>query len=148
MDSKYKTILIQGALDIEIEYLMARLQNKERRIIVGYEFYIGKINNLQIIISKTLIGTINSTTATTIGIILFKPDIVINQGIAGAHKEDIHIGDIIIGKNCCNINSYSMPMKDKGEGSNCMEWELNKRAKEIKKANIDLVNSIYEFFQL
>lgn len=148
MDSKYKTILIQGALDIEIEYLIEKLQNKERRIIAEYEFYIGKINNLQIIISKTLIGTINSTTATTIGIILFKPDIVINQGIAGAHKEYIHIGDIIIGKYCCNINSYSMPTKDKGEGSNCMEWELNKRAKEIKKANIDLVNSFYEFFQL
>lgn len=148
MDSKYKKILIQGAFDIEIEYLMANLKNKERRIIAGYEFYIGEINNLQIIISKTLIGTINSTTATTIGIMLFQPDIVINQGIAGAHKEDIHIGDIIIGKNCCNINSYSMPVKNKGEGSNYMEWKINQCTSEIKIANIDLVNSIYEFFQL
>ena len=148
MNSEYKTILIQGALDIEIEYLIAQLQHKEKKVIAGYEFYIGKINNLQTVISKTLIGTINSATATTIGIMLFKPDIVINQGIAGAHKEHIHSGDIIVGKNCCNINSYSMPAKNKGEGSNCMEWELNKRAKEIKTANMDLANAIYEFFKL
>lgn len=147
MDLKYKIILIQGALDIEIEYFVEQLVNKEKKIIAGYEFYIGTINNVQVIISKTLVGTINSSIATTIGIISFKPDIVINQGIAGAHKKDIHIGDIVIGKNCRNINSYSMPNKNKGEGSNSLKWELSKRAKEIKTADIEVVNSIYSFFK-
>lgn len=147
MGLKYQTILIQGALDIEIEYLIAQLLIKEKKIIAGYEFYIGTINNRKIIISKTLVGVVNATTATTIGITSFNPDIVINQGIAGAHKKDIHIGDIIVGRNCCNINSYSMPTKNKGDGSNSMEWELNERAKEIKTANIEVVNSVHSFFK-
>ena len=32
-----------------------------------------------------------------------------------------------------------MPKKDEGEGSNPFEWELNKRAKDIKYANPELV---------
>lgn len=141
---KDKVILIQGAMDIEIEYLVNQLSNKQNRCIAGYEFYEGIINNVRVVISKTLIGTINSTIATTIGITNFQPNIVINQGIAGAHRADLHIGDIVIGEKCCNINSYSMPSKNKGEGSNPFEWELNKRAKDIKYANLQVVNIIEE----
>ena len=107
------------------------MKNIKTYNIAGYDFYKGKINDIKVIISKTLVGTINSTMATTIGIINFHPNIVINQGIAGAHREDIHIGDIIIGEKCCNINAYKMPIKAKGEGSNPFEWEPNKRAKDI-----------------
>lgn len=60
--------------------------------------------------------------------------------IQGAYREDIHVGDIIIGKKCCNINAYKMPIKPKGEGSNPFEWKLNKRAQEIKFADLKLVD--------
>lgn len=145
---KYRTILIQGALDIEIQCLIDNLENKENLIIFGYEFFIGYINNLKIIISKTLIGVVNSTISTTIGILKFNPDIVINQGIAGSHKSNIHIGDIVIGKKCCNINAYSMPSKGKNEGSNPFEWKPNKRAEEIQFGNIELVTAFKDLLSL
>ena len=130
---------IQGALDIEINYFLSKMENKENKAIAGYEFYMGFIKDVKVIISKTLIGEINASTATTIGIINFKPDIIINQGIAGAYRENLHRGDIIIGEKCCNINAYKMPIKYEGEGSNPFEWELNKRAKDIKYGDIELV---------
>ena len=136
---KNQVILIQGAIDIEVNYFISLLENKKFIQIAGFEFYEGTIGNRKIIVSKTLVGTINVTTATTIGIINFKPNIVINQGIAGAHRENLHIGDIILGEKCCNINSYKMPAKNKGEGSNTFEWELNKRAKDIKYADPELI---------
>lgn len=144
---KYNTILIQGAMDIEVEYLIKELQETEHKIIAGYEFSIGYSNKLKIVISKTLIGTINATIATTIGILSFKPDIVINQGIAGAHREKIHTGDIIVGEKCANINSYSMPKKGKGEKSNSLEWQPDKRAKEVKNADKNLVKEVYQFLK-
>ena len=70
---KDKTILIQGAMDIEVEYFISRLEKKEKHIIAEYEFYTGYIHAQKIIISKTLVGVINATTATTIGIIAFHP---------------------------------------------------------------------------
>ena len=136
---KDKTILIQGAMDIEIEYFIDKLEKKEKQTIAGYEFYTGYIHTSKIIISKTLVGVVNSTTATTIGIMTFHPDFVINQGIAGAHKSNIHIGDIIIGEKCCNINAFSMPTKEEGHSSNPFEWETNKRGEEIQNGDKKLV---------
>lgn len=144
---KCNTVLIQGAMDIEVEYLIKELQETENKTIAGYEFWIGYINNLKIIVSKTLIGTMNATIATTIGILSFKPDIVINQGIAGAHRENIHTGDIIVGERCANINSYSMPKKGKGKKSNSLEWEPDKRAKEIKNTDKNLTKEVYQFLK-
>lgn len=141
---EYKVILIQGAMNIEIEYLINQLKEKEKIAIAEYEFYKGTISNKTIIISKTLIGTINATIATSIGISRFKPDVIINQGIAGAHKKDIHIGDIVIGEKCCNINSYSMPTKSENEGTNPFEWEPDKRAKQVQNADDNLLKCVKE----
>lgn len=124
-------ILIQGAMDIEIQYLLDNLKETKKHIINEFVFYKGKMNGSDIILSKTEIGTINATLATTIGIINFKPDIVINQGIAGAHLESIHTGNMILGETCVNINALKMPAKQKGEGSNPFEWEANDRGKEV-----------------
>ena len=142
-----KTILIQGAMDIEIQALLEKIEEQEKIVISDYEFYTGKIKNCNVIVSKTLIGTINATIATTIGIEKFKPDIVINQGIAGAHRESIHTGDIIIGEKCCNINAYSMPTKQEGCSSNPFEWEPNKRGEEIQNGNETLINIFKIFFE-
>lgn len=139
---KNKLILIQGAMDIEIEYYLNQLKNRKDRAIAGYEFYEGNIKGVEVVISKTLVGTINSTIATTIGITNYNPDIVINQGIAGSHRIDLHIGDIVIGEKCCNINAYKMPTKNEGEGSNPFEWEPNKRAKDVQEANMKLFEVI------
>ena len=137
-----KVILIQGAMDIEIEYLLEQLEERKNEKIADYDFYIGKINDVKVVISKTLIGVVNATMATTIGIMNFRPNIIINQGIAGAHREDIHTGDIIIGEKCCNINAYDMPNKNKGQGSEPFEWKPSNRAKDIQNANKALVNTI------
>ena len=144
---KDKTILIQGAMDIEVEYFIHNLERKEKHTIAGYEFYTGYIHASKVIISKTLVGVVNATTATTIAILTFHPDIVINQGIAGAHKSNIHIGDIIIGEKCCNINAFSMPTKEEGHSSNPFEWEPNKRGKEILSGDEKLVKIFQDFFE-
>lgn len=143
-----KTILIQGALDIEIQFLIDNLKCTDKIIIAGYEFHIGYLNNLKVVISKTQVGTINSSTATTIGVIKFNPIFVINQGIAGAYREDINIGDIVVGEKCRNINAFSMPTKSAGDGSNPFDWQLNKRAEEIFYGNTELINSFYDFSNL
>ena len=137
-----KVILIQGAMDIEVEYLISKLNNIEKRIISEYEFWIGNTENNKIIVSKTRIGTLNATISTTIGIINFHPDFIINQGIAGAHRVDLHTGDIVIGEKCCNINAYSIPSKEKGQGSNPFQWEVSKSKAQMLFADTNLVNVV------
>ncbi len=139
-------ILIQGAMDIELQQFIARLNDQHHLQIAGYDFYQGTFNGIPLVISNTLVGVVNSTTATSIGIMEFQPSLVINQGLAGAHQINLHIGDIVIGKQCCNINAYKMPTKGQGQGSNPFEWDPNKRARDIKSADQSLANLIKKYF--
>ncbi len=76
-------ILIQGAMDVEVEYLIDNLKQIENKIVDGYEFFIGKLNGEDIVVSKTNIGIINASVSTILGIKEFKPNIIINQGTVG-----------------------------------------------------------------
>ena len=85
-------ILLQGAEKQEIDYFLSKLQNSERKVIGGFEFYFGKINDRDVVISKTKVGEINASIATTIAIQSFKIDKIINQGTAGSHSVDVRRG--------------------------------------------------------
>lgn len=119
-----RPILLQGAMEVEINYFKEIITDLEKIEIYGYEFFKGNIEGYPIIISKTKVGLIEASIATFIGITNFNPTTVINQGTAGACNRTLHIGDIVIGDKCININSYiTKPRKEK-QGSVSLDWEL------------------------
>lgn len=117
-------ILIQVAMAIECQEILKNVDNLETITINNYQFYKGTIKNYPIIISLSKVGIIHSSSSLTIAIKEFNPKIIINTGIAGATSPNMHIGDIIIGSSCININSYRTLNRQKGEGSNPNDWEL------------------------
>lgn len=135
-----KTIIIQGAMDVEIEYFLSNFQIIEEKKIKGYKFYISNNDDYKLIFSKTGIGVINATISSMIAINEFRPDIVINQGLAGAHIANLNIGDIVIGKECININSIETESKDYHQGSNALKWKFKNRKNSIKRTDEYLYN--------
>lgn len=119
-----KPILIQFAMEVESQELLKKIDNLEELEINNYKFYKGNINNYPIVISLSKVGLIHTSSSLTIAIKEFNPQIIINTGIAGATDRNIHIGDIIIGKSCININSYRTSILKEGEGTNPKKWEL------------------------
>lgn len=119
-----KPILISGAMKVETKYLKEHLEETNFVQIEGYSYHIGKIDHYPVIISETEIGSINSTMATTIGILNFRPIAIFNQGIAGAYDENIHKFDVVIGTACYPTNCYKTQKKKAGQGSNPLEWEM------------------------
>lgn len=78
-----KTVLIVGAMeDTELGYLITKLRNYKENKYKGFYFYEGELIGMQAIICASGIGLINASICTTIGIELYKPDLVINIGIA------------------------------------------------------------------
>ena len=51
-----RPIVIQGAMDIEVEYLKSKLENMEELTIHDYKFYKGYINNKIIVKDKKVIA--------------------------------------------------------------------------------------------
>lgn len=124
-NDKKNPILMQGAMDGETAYLISKLENKRIESYGNLNFYIGTVEDYPVVISKTNIGIINCAEATTIGILKYNPKIIINQGTAGGHGNNIHKNDIVIATDCINITSFDTVKKQKGEGSNVDNWKLN-----------------------
>lgn len=119
-----RPILIQGPMELESEYLIKHLNNAEKITINGYAFYKGTIADKDIVVSTIKVGTVNSAVATILGINEFNPRMVINQGIAGGHQTDVHVGDIVLCEYAINMNSYITSALNENEGIHPENWEL------------------------
>lgn len=117
-------IIIQGAAITEIDYLESKLLEPEKIVIGGFEFTKGKFDEKNIVISRTKVGEINAASATTIAILKFSPEIIINQGTAGGHGINVHKGDLVIGESCVQMNSYKTPKMLSNEGYNIENWDI------------------------
>ena len=117
-----KTILIQGAMESEIEPYLNHFKNLKKQVINGYLFYVSEIKDAKIVIAQTGVSLMNATTSTVIAMYNFNPDIVINQGVCGAHLESLKIGDVIVGKTAVYINKFKSEVKGVGEGSDALSW--------------------------
>ncbi|WP_028866348.1 5'-methylthioadenosine/S-adenosylhomocysteine nucleosidase [Psychromonas hadalis] len=87
---------IIGAMDEEVTLLKAKLQNCETTIIAGCEFYQGQLNGKQVILTKSGIGKVAASIATTLLLERFQPDTIINTGSAGGYDTNLNVGDIVI----------------------------------------------------
>ena len=88
------------ALDIEADGLKALMENPETTKKAGLEFTSGKIFDKDVAVLASGRGKVNSAVGAQILIDLYKPDVVINSGIAGALTKDLLIGDMIISSDC------------------------------------------------
>lgn len=118
-----KPILIIGAMDPEIDYLVEKLENVKKGKLNIYNVYEGSIQGKTVIIAQSEVGIINSSILTTLAIEKYKPSLIINEGTAGGIGKEVHKGDIVIGTECFNIMSAKTPYKEEGEGSNSLEWD-------------------------
>ena len=78
---------IIAAMEPEIQFTISALEDKKEHLISNITFYEGTIGNHKVIVSLSGIGKVNSTINTTLLINNFKPDVIINSGIAGGSKE-------------------------------------------------------------
>lgn len=109
-----ETILVQGAMDIETEYLIKALSNPVKEQIASWTFWKGEIGNKTVIVSRTEIGITNASAATTIGIMKYSPNLIINQGTSGGHDPKLHTGDIVLAEKVINIGAVRTERKEYG----------------------------------
>ena len=119
-----KPILIQGAIDIELDYLINVIQNKEEIEIGTYKYYKGLIDGYPVVVSKTKIGQTNAGASTSIAILKYLPILIINQGTAGGHGRKIHKGDIVVGKDYINLTAFRINRREEGSGSDLSGWKM------------------------
>src|SRR5699024_3428871 len=66
------------------------------------DFYLGQIENTDVVLMKSGIGKVNAAKSTTVMHEKYSPEIIINAGSAGGLKEKHSVGDIIISSEVIN----------------------------------------------
>ncbi|MGL5798183.1 MAG: 5'-methylthioadenosine/S-adenosylhomocysteine nucleosidase [Cetobacterium sp.] len=113
-----ETILVQGAMDMEVDFLIKNLENSTQNHIGSWTFWKGNIGEHEVIVSRTEVGLVNAAAATAIGIEKYNPTIIINQGTSGGHDFSLHTGDIVLGTEVINIGAIRTERKEEGISEN------------------------------
>lgn len=74
---------IIGAMDVEINNLINAIENKKKTVIGGFSFFEGVIDKQKVVVLKSGIGKVAAAVGASLMIEHFKPDFIINTGIAG-----------------------------------------------------------------
>lgn len=116
-------ILIHVAMKIECELLLNKLDILVKKKIYNYDVYEGMYKNNNIVVLVSGVGLVNTSSSLSLSIDRYKPRCVINIGLMGGYDKDLNISDIVIASRVMNINSYKTLYRNKGEGSNSLDWE-------------------------
>lgn len=102
----------------ETDYLIGQLEDAECVTVGNWKFYTGFLGKYRepVIVSRTYQGMANASADTTLGLTYFSPKAVINQGIAGGHDTNIHLGEIVIGERVVPMGAVMQEFGAKGAG--------------------------------
>lgn len=80
----------------ELALLVNKLDEPNTENFGQFTYHTGKINGVEVALFLCGIGKVNAAVGTTLLLDKFKPDYLINTGVAGAFPGDIKIGDIVV----------------------------------------------------
>ena len=89
---------IIGAMQEEVETLLALMKNKKELHKAGSVFYEGVLENLNVVIVQCGVGKVNAAMCTQVLCDLFEVTHIVNTGIAGSLCADLDIGDLVVSR--------------------------------------------------
>lgn len=90
------TIGIIGAMPSELADIRKALTGSEIKRISGFDFYINEVNGKKIVNACCGIAKVNAALCTQVLIDNFRPDAVINAGIAGGMDSSVKVCDMVV----------------------------------------------------
>ncbi len=89
---------IIGAMQEEVETLLARMENKQELAKAGSVFYSGILDGLNAVIVQCGVGKVNAAMCAQVLCDLFDVTHLVNTGIAGSLSAELDIGDLVVSR--------------------------------------------------
>ena len=87
---------IIGAMQVEVETLVANLENMQHFDHAGSRFYAGRLNGADAVVVQCGVGKVNAAMCAQIMCSVFGVTHLVNTGVAGSLCAQLDIGDILI----------------------------------------------------
>lgn len=134
---------IIGAMDVEVNDLVALLSHRHSETVSGITYYTGELLGKSVVIAKCGIGKVFAATCAEAMIIKYSPRLIINTGVGGALAKDLGTGDIVIADKLCQYDMDTSPIGDPIgliSGINRVWFETDKKAVRILKFAADALS--------
>ena len=89
---------IIGAMQVEVETLVAKLENPVSRTIAWSTYYEGKLEGLDVVVVQCGVGKVNAAMCVQTLCNLFDVTHIVNTGVAGSLQAELDIGDLVISR--------------------------------------------------
>lgn len=94
--SNFQTIGIIAAMQVEADGIKSKIENAETESISGIDFISGSAAGKNIVLAKCGVGKVFAALCAEAMILHYKPDCIINTGVAGALDENLKILDVVV----------------------------------------------------
>ena len=113
MDNEIIGIL--SALEHELSGILELLKDKHEEKLGPHTFISGSIHQTKVVVAMSYMGKVSAAETTTLLIHKFNAKKIIFIGVAGALNSNLHIGDIVIGKDLYQHDVDASPLLPKFE---------------------------------
>ena len=128
---------IIGAMDAEVESLIAVMQDRKTEKVGGIEFNTGIISDKNIVVAKCGVGKVFAALCAEAMAVLYTPSLIVNTGVGGAADINLKANDVVFAD---KLLQYDMDTSAVGDpvgmisGINKIYFDSDKRAVEILKS--------------
>ena len=103
---------IIGAMARETEAITARIANAESNTVCGIRYSRGMLDGIPAVVAQCGIGKVFAALCAAVMIERYKPDLILNIGVAGALVEGLDIADIVIADSAVEHDIDTTPIGD------------------------------------
>jgi adenosylhomocysteine nucleosidase len=103
---------IIGAMGVEIKRLSAAIEGKKTVTISGIEYHSGRLCGKEVVTAACGIGKVAAAVCAQTMILKFKPELIINTGVAGSLSPELGVGDIAIAEFSVQHDMDTSPIGD------------------------------------
>ncbi len=127
-----------GAMSLEVEGLIARMENVRCETLAGMRFTCGQLFGHEAVLAVCGPGKVNAALCAQALILRWQPEWLLNVGVAGSGREGIGIGDLVIATSAVQHDMDTTPLGDPPgfvSGVNLVDFPCDGRLREaLKKA--------------
>ncbi|WP_028584558.1 5'-methylthioadenosine/adenosylhomocysteine nucleosidase [Desulfogranum mediterraneum] len=96
---------IIAAMEEELALLVEQLDNALTTRFGRFSYHLGQIRGVEVALFLCGIGKVNAAVGTTLLLDRFRPDCLINTGVAGGFAQELEIGDVVISSEACHYDA-------------------------------------------
>ena len=101
-----------GAMSVEVEALMAQLEDRQEKKIGMDVFVSGKLFGKEAVLAVCGPGKVNAALCTQSMILHYQPEWILNLGVAGAGDTSVSIGDMVVATAAVQHDMDTSPIGD------------------------------------